>query len=417
MNFLLKIVEGPMKGAEIALVAGTRLRVGRGDDCDIVLADASLDALAFELDVTESGVTLVRATGEMVAMRPFEVQEFGTTAIALGPSEGAWEPLVKPQPPEAETAPAAPEPPPASATPAEESAETPKKRRGCRGALVVFLLLLGLLVAALWFLWGKNVDWAHFDWAKEQARLQERFQGKAAHAPPAAVEETAQARAARSAKAAADLKDLAAKNGLVFEEKAGVRLLKGNLTRRTERLALRALALAADPAVRFDLTDDETLKTAANETLFSCSDGAIKVVAASNRVVKLEGFAPSPSALDAVLRALNADVKGIEKLDTANVAVGGLAPAAVAATPFVVQNGIATAATSARRSARPAKGAAASGRDYPIAGILTEPFPCVIMRDGSRLTEGAQIGAATLVKISADHLTLSEGGRTIDWRP
>ena len=42
MNFLLKIVEGPNKGAEIALVEGVVVSLGKRDDCDIVLADATL---------------------------------------------------------------------------------------------------------------------------------------------------------------------------------------------------------------------------------------------------------------------------------------------------------------------------------------------------------------------------------------
>ena len=42
MNFLLKIVEGPNKGAEIALVEGVAVTLGKGDDCDIVLADPTL---------------------------------------------------------------------------------------------------------------------------------------------------------------------------------------------------------------------------------------------------------------------------------------------------------------------------------------------------------------------------------------
>jgi hypothetical protein len=41
MNFLLKIVEGPNKGAEIALVEGVAVTFGKTDDCDIMLADAT----------------------------------------------------------------------------------------------------------------------------------------------------------------------------------------------------------------------------------------------------------------------------------------------------------------------------------------------------------------------------------------
>ena len=56
-------------------------------------------------------------------------------------------------------------------------------------------------------------------------------------------------------------------------------------------------------------------------------------------------------------------------------------------------------------------------RDYPIAGILTAPYPCVVMRDGQRVMEGAQIGTAVLVKIEADRLVMRDGGSECEWKP
>ena len=417
MNLLLKIVEGPMKGAEIALVAGTRLKVGRGDVCDIVLADASLPEFAFELEVTETGVTLVRATGEMVTMRPFEVQEFGTTAVAVGPADGAWEPLVWPSaaPKADETS---VEEPAAVAEPVADAAveaAAPKTGRGCLFVLAVLLLCLTGLLAAAWFFWGQHVDWRHFNLAEEQARIKARVFGDAATASPKQKGKT------RSETPTVNLTLLVKQQGLKLVETNGVKTLSGNLASRAERLALRAHVLADDPQVRLNLTDNETMNTAANETLQACSDGAIRAVSTSNCVVTLEGFAPTPEALERVLRALDADVRGLAKIDASRVAVGGTAPTSVAETPFVKEPAAAgvlpsTAATSPmQRTARANRRAAKF--DYPIAGILTVPFPCVIMRDGSRLTEGAQIGGATLEKIEADHLTLREGTRTIDWRP
>ena len=38
-----------MRGAEVALLADTRLKVGSSADCDIVINDASLAPFAFEL--------------------------------------------------------------------------------------------------------------------------------------------------------------------------------------------------------------------------------------------------------------------------------------------------------------------------------------------------------------------------------
>ena len=412
-----------MKGAEIALVSGTRLKVGRSDECDIVLADATLPEVAFELDVAETEVTLVRAEGKSVEMRPFEIQDFGTTAIAIGPAEGEWEPLTRPEPPppeKDESAEASSEEASASDSPSEptvpaepeepaqqETSEEPPKKR--RSILVMLLLLLTLVLlgaaAALWFLWGRDVDWKNFDFEREKARV---------------FGDTGREDQAKSAEKAPpfDLTVLVKQYGLVLVETNGVRTLTGNLSRRAERLALRALVLANDPHVRLNLTDNETMNTAANETLFACADGAIKAVATSNHVVKLSGFAPTPEALERVLRALDADVKGIEKIDTAQVLVGGPAPAPVADTPFAREEvGPVTADTTAPSARAPRAKRGARKQDYPIAGILTVPFPCVIMRDGSRLMEGAQIGGAILEKIAVDHLKLREGGREIEWRP
>ena len=411
-----------MKGAEIALVSGTRLKVGRSDECDIVLADATLPEVAFELDVAETEVTLVRAEGKRVEMRPFEVQDFGTTAIAIGPAEGEWEPLTRPEPPPPEkdesaeasseeaaaseepSEPSEPSEPEKPAEP-EKSEEPPKKRRSILVVLLLLMLVLLGVLAALWFLWGRDVDWKNFNFEREKARV---------------FGDTGRDDQAKSAEKAPpfDLAVLVKQYGLVLVETNGVKTLTGNLSHRAERLALRALVLANDPHVRLNLTDDETMNAAANETLFACADGAIKAVATSNHVVKLSGFAPTPEALEKVLRALDADVKGIKKIDTAQVLVGGPAPAPVADTPFVREEvGPTKSDVTALPARAPRAKRGARKQDYPIAGILTVPFPCVIMRDGSRLMEGAQIGGATLEKIAVDHLKLREGGREIEWRP
>ena len=65
MNWLLKIVEGPQKGAEIALVGGRRVSFGSGDACDIVVADASLPAEACAFDVSEAGVTALSNNADL----------------------------------------------------------------------------------------------------------------------------------------------------------------------------------------------------------------------------------------------------------------------------------------------------------------------------------------------------------------
>lgn len=408
MNFLLKIVEGPMRGAEIALLAGTRVKVGSSDSCDIVLADASLGATAFELDVAESSVTMITPDGAQRPLNPLEVCEFGTTAVAIGPADEPWGELKRPvkqsEPaaaPSEEPAPPerpAPEAEPAEAKPAAEAApaEGKKSSGGCLGCLLHIVILLVVLAVAAWLLLRY--------WPPARQYV-DRFLDRSDEPGEKAVEQYREAEAV-------SLKDLASQHGLELVEEAGRPMLKGNLSRRTERLAIRALATAADPRCKFDVTDDETLLNNSQELLFAYTEGALKAVSASNRVVAITGYAPSPAALERAIRALNADVKGIEKLDTTTVSLGGTAPAAVADSAFVKET-----SPDANGVKKPPRTTSSGRTDYPIAGILTKPYPCVVMRNGHRVMEGAQIGSATLEKIEADKLVLSEAGKSFEWRP
>ena len=412
-SWLLKIVEGPAAGAEVALVHGTRVTVGPTDDCDIVLPDATLPT--FSLDVAETGVTLVTAAGEAHALRPFEIEAFGTTAFALGPGEGPWQPLVRRPDPAPAAAPdetASPDPatpatspdgspaPDAPAAVPDDAPAAPARNRrawGC-GCLVAGLVLLVLLLVLGWFF---------------RTPLAARFPAVAQQVEKASATVRGWFGAKKSAQAdapaaAPTLAVLVEQYGLERTEKDGRPLVKGNVKRRTERLAIRSVALAENPRTAFDLTDDETLKTSADDLLFVVTEGALKATAASNRVVTISGYAPSTEQLARAVRALNQDVPGIDRLDTTAVQVGGTPPAAVAQTKF--------AAAAPKPPAAAAAGAVAR-RDYPIAGIITKPFPLVVMRNGLRLAEGAQIGTAVIERIEADRLILRDGKATFEWEP
>lgn len=405
MNWLLKIVEGPLKGAEVALVDGRRVSLGSDDACDIVVGDAALAAQACELDVSGTGVTVLTPDGAATALKPFEVRTFGTTAFAVGPVDQPWGDLVYP-PPEA---PDAPVPAPSEPSAEPEAAEPPpaeaeaasKRRHGCLGTLLVLLLLLvGALVLLHCCRASIEARWPQA--ARFRAEVESAVQGQwgrwFGRARPASV----------SVAKGPSLPELAAQHGLALVETNGVRQLAGNVRRRTERLAIRALALADDPSVQFNLTDDETLRASADELLFVVTEGALKATAASNRVVTLAGYAPSAAKLERALRALAADVPGIERVETKAVQVGGPAPAGTVA---------AEVAPDAPKGGRPRAGQERKRTVEPIAGILMHPYPCVVLRTGLRLAEGAQIGTATIVRIEADSLILRDGKTEFAWRP
>ena len=410
MNFLLKITEGPMRGAEVVLIAGTRVKVGTSDECDIVLADASLAPVAFELDVAESSVTLITPDGAQRPLDQFEVCDFGTTAVAIGPADAPWGELKRPVKtfgaedaasgkPAAAGEPAAVESAGAEPGAGEPGPERAGRRRGgllgCVAALLVFLVLLAV---AAWLAWTY--------WPPAREYVEKYLGGGSGEDGESKAVEQYRAEEKMS------LSDIASQHGLELSKEDGRPTLKGNLKKRTERLAIRALAIASDPACKFDVTDDETMLANSQELLFAYTEGAIKAVAASNRTVSLTGYAPSPSALERAIRALDKDVKGIEKLDTSLVSVGGLAPAEVAETSFVKEMDVVV------KEVKKPDGEVTIGRPGNlIAGILTAPYPCVVMRNGHRVMEGAQIGTAILEKIESDRLVLSEAGKTFEWRP
>ena len=370
-----------MKGAEVALLVDTRLKVGSSPDCDIVISDASLAPFAFELEVSESAVTLITPDGTQTQMKPLEIRDFGTTAVAIGPADEPWGELVRPAPAVEETpapeVPVAEEKIPQKQDAAADTKKTEEKSQGRLAALV--LLLSGLVLAVLiWIFWP-------------------RFGARSAGETPTAQVTT--------------LAELARQYGLRIEKDGDVVVLAGNLGRRTERLAIRALALAADPNCRIRLTDDETLKKASNELLFAYTDGALWTTAATNGVVWIAGHVPEAAALERALRTLDADVKGIARVDATGVSVGGLAPVRQEPAKVAFCGERIPETRSAERVQK------APQRNYPIAGILTAPYPCVVMRDGHRVMEGAQVGTAELVKIESDRLVMKDGGTEFEWRP
>ena len=467
MAWLLKIVEGPMKGAEAALVSGMRVKVGSGDACDIIIADSSLGEIAFELDVSDAAVTLIGPGGVTEVMNSFEVHPFGQSAFAVGPAEGRWEALRPVSAPAAEERgeSAAERAPDEGAdaggetSSAADAVEKPPRRRrvGCFAVLVILLLLVLAFGAALWYYWsGGHLDrdadsvaqaencrvCRHFgrdfcdrvvDWRDRVAAWFER------DAPVPKITAAMNHRAA--------LEELIAANALDLRETNGTLTVAGNLPRRGERLAIRALTLAVDRYAQFDLSDDESFTGCADALLFTVTEGCVKTAVATNRVIELAGYAPHETALRRVEAALRADVPWVSKVRWPLVTVGGPAPAAVANTVFARTGELAgrgesaadsdagasgASGAAARRSNLLAGGGAAGGGSGSgaaaiaalvsgrrtgapsFAGVLTKPYPCIVLGDGHRLLEGAKVGSATIIKIEAEKLTLEEGGKILE---
>ena len=408
MSFILKIVEGPNRGAEIALVEGVAVTLGKGDECDIVLADSTLPEEPLSIEANGDAVSV---NGEQ--LEQFAVKTLGATSFAVGPSDAPWGELKWPAKGEISRKDAEPQGKETqaeeahgeedlrdSATPREEKADAPepeKKKHGCLGCLVVLVLLVLLLGVLAWLFRATVRPYAEkvLAYARESLHVGGGTGG-----------------AGMGAALPMTLSEVASSYGLELEENDGQAKLSGNLKTRAERLRATAEAYEARPGVDLDLSDDESFRAAADDALFTITEGAMKVVAATNRVLSIAGTSPSPFALKRILESLSADLPKLRDIDATGVAYG-MVPGNEKSeegdgddgeTPIGVFH--------ARRRTSKAK-----EPSLPVCGILTAPYPCLVMRDGSRVLEGAALDGNVIVKIEADAVTVTNAMGRFTWKP
>ena len=408
MNFLLKIVEGPNRGAEIALVEGVAVTLGKGDECDIVLADSTLPEEPLSIEASEDAVTV---NGEH--LEQFAVKTLGATSFAVGPADAPWGELKWPEkgetsrkdaePAEAQSGKEEPSRRDAEAQSAEAkednlrdsaSPREEKKRHGCLGCLLWAVLFVLLLAALAWFFRATVRPYAEkaLAYARETLHL---GGGTGAVGIRAALPMT--------------LSEVATRYSLELEENDGQAKLSGNLKTRAERLRATAEAYEARPGVDLDLSDDESFKAAAEDALFTITEGAMKVVAATNRVLSIAGTSSSPFALKRILESLNADLPKLRDVDVAGVAYG-IVPGNEESDNDDGEMLIGVSRAK-RRASKP------NEPSLPVCGILTTPYPCLVMRDGSRVLEGAALGGNVIVKIEADAVTVTNATGRFTWKP
>lgn len=425
MSFLLKIVQGPNAGAEIALAEGVNLSFGSADDCDIILSDSSVAGKAFELEVSGERVVAVMDGGKAVKLEPYHVTVIGTTAIALGPQEGTWKSLVWPKAEKPGPSPVADE---EETPPAEEK---PKKKRRGFGCIVVLVLFTAIALAAAYSYWKypdktreyalKSRDFLKSVWVKTVDKVKSMKS-----APPVAAPKES-------------LEAVAADCGFSVKSEGGKILAKGDFKTRVERLEATARAYAASPGLKIDFSDRESLGAAVGELLQLVTGGALRLVKIEGRKAFVSGYAPSRGALEKAMRALSEDVPKIAAVDCSRVVLG------VVDTPVAAQGDGNAAKAIADKSARTNdvaavaekketvasykvpkmkrfdRGIAALSRtgapQMPVVGILTVPYPCLVLSDGTRAMEGARFGDFTIEKIEADRVTVRGADGSFEWRP
>ena len=398
MNFLLKVVEGPNKGAEIALVEGVAVTLGKGDDCDIVLADPTMPDAPLSVEASADGVVL---GGE--PLESLSVKTYGATSFAVGPADAPWGelkwPKAEPAEESTESTTNKTEPPNGQTTePPNNLTTEPSNRRrsGCFGCLLILLALLLVLVGLAWFFREEVKPYAESMWEKIRAGR------SGADDSPSAQTSTADAQFSK-------LRDISARYDISFVESDGQARLSGNLKTRRDRLAATAEAYGAQPGVELDISDDESLRVSAEDALFTLTEGALKVVAATNRVVSIAGASPSPLSLKKTIEALNADLPKLRNVDVSGVVI---TPGATG--PKGDDGDMVSQKPSRAKTTRASK---SSSSILPVCGILTTPYPCLVMRDGRRIMEGAAIGDSVIVEIGADSVTLTNSTGRFTWKP
>ena len=393
MKFLLKIVQGPNAGAEVALVECMNLTFGCGEDCDIILSDASVGEKAFELEVTSERVVALMPGGKTVKLEPYHVTQVGASALVVGPQEGAWKTLVWPKT-EVETA-----------KEDEEKVETEEKEPesakkcfpfGCAFVIFAFTALLALG----FFAWKKypaeTKEYSLKAWC-EAKKIYSAASKKFKREPIAIVTERVES-----------LDDIAKECGFTVIRTGEDVSVKGDFKTRVKRLEATARACAAHPGVKVDFSDAESLVSAVNEFLFLVTEDKLKLEKLEGRKAFLSGRAASCGHLEKILRSMSEDVPKISNVDCSRVSLGG------EVCQLTSSNDDAGEVLALKR-----KNVAKSTPTpkMPIAGILTVPYPCLVLNDGTRAMEGARFGEFTIEKIKPDSITVRGADGTFEWRP
>ena len=405
MGFLLKIIEGPNKGAEIALVEGIAVTLGKNDDCDIVLADPTFPEDPVTLLAESDAVSLSGAT-----LPVFHVRTLGSTSFAVGPADAPWQELVREKESGGEEdeesatggkedAPSrVPDPAVApSAGPAEK-----KRSVGCLGCLGALVALLAVFAALAFCFRDRARPRAEKMWAWATNAVS----GVCSRQTVVSDRDTRSV----EAKVARTISDVVAQYGLAVTNRNSHTVLVGNFRSRAERLRATAEAYAAQPGAELDFSDDESFRSAAEDALFTIAEGALKVESATNRCLAVSGRLPPSLSLGGVLRALAADLPKLRDVDVSGVTLSGGTPAGAVRGPVEEIRGDSSPGVQ-RLTPK------ASAPSLPVCGILTTPYPCLVLRSGARVMEGAMLGDSVVVRIEADAVTVTNAAGRFTWKP
>ncbi len=453
MTAILKILTGTQEGAEVRLTTGQSYKIGGDFSADIALLDSMVAPNQGTILAQENGVQFtVQATGcylgeealavgRTIDLPYYAVLTIGGTRLAVGQAGESWPTLnwtplqdlqALPQPDAEEPAETAAADDATAEDAAAAAAADKKDRRSATGyAWLVILVILVILLA----LGAGAVFWK-------------------LSAPPVDM------RSALHAHQLERLQKMATKYRLTLTKET----LTGNLHEAATRREVETFVYTYFPHIRPDLTDDETIGNSVKQVLHGLESQNVVVEKVQERVAFVTGIAPSaekwkedlailkrdvPKMLDCKGKVIFADetlirLRNVLRLDRAfaNVAVvweknqfvfsgiitegsresflqmlqevAKLVPKNVQMLNAVKWRSYTPAGTVAVASTPRVVGGIG---DMPVTGIILQPFTCIQLNDGSKVTEGGTINGYIVEKIAPDQVVFRSGSRTEIWRP
>ncbi len=428
MSWLLKIIQGPNAGAEIALPDSGRVKLGAGDGCDLVVADSTLPAEAVELDCSATGVSATIlaegcaigpnpvAKGDTKPLAPFDIVALGSTRFAIGPDGQPWPAIDIPviaAPSVATPAPPASDAPESSAPAPEDSApdkpvkaDKPGSHRAGSAIACFARWLFRTICWTIFWLAFAALAFLAFTFVRNRV---------AAALATASKHEAVVREEIRQVSGPTTLEALAeAVPALTLTNVNGRPKLVGSFTNRADRVAVVRAARRIHPDVDFDVCDDESMSASVEELLLAVSDGQTKLEIATNRVIRLTGRAASREALARTVAAICADVPHVALVDDSAVETPDGLGSANGPTAFkpLDDSAVIPAATPMGP-----KSLVSALPENQVAGIIVSPFPCLVLRNGSRAAKGAVVNGWTVDTISEEKVILKKGEDELIWQP
>ena len=116
------------------------------------------------------------------------------------------------------------------------------------------------------------------------------------------------------------------------------------------------------------------------------------------------------------LEAIRADVPHVSGVDCTRVRLAESTGVAAE-----IEHAVADSAKPTVKGIKVARARRDSGKGaaprMPVVGVMTVPYPCLVLKDGSRVTEGAEFGGFTIDRIGADTIRIKGPDGTFEWRP